>query len=155
MVYLHIFVIYENHSSPLQLFECEEYNSNTCLYYGLIVPRSKPCKTIHDNILSMIFRNVVLIFIVVSCILWTSSIVPCLSRRGNDSTREIIFKFDFWANKAFKKYENVIQIMMSLFFTPINPRSITRSFSRSVVRWIRNKKSNGISYSWYPESNFL
>ena len=42
-------------------------------------------------------------------------------------------KFDSWSNKVFKKYEYVIQIMMSLFFTHINPRSITRSFSRSVM----------------------
>ena len=58
-------------------------------------------------------------------------------------------EFDCWSNKTFKKYENVIQIMTSLFFTPINPRTITRSFTRCVMRWIRNVKSYSISYSWY------
>ena len=37
--------------------------------------------------------------------------------------RKSLLKFDC-ASKAFKKYEDVIQIMMSLFFMPINPRSI-------------------------------
>ena len=41
--------------------------------------------------------------------------------------------FDSWSNKAFNKYEDVIQMMTSLFFTTINPRSITRSFSKSVM----------------------
>ena len=57
-------------------------------------------------------------------------------------------KFECWSNKAFKKYD-VIQIMTSLFFTSINPRNITRRFSRTLMRWIRNRKSNSISYSWY------
>ena len=35
-------------------------------------------------------------------------------------------KFDCWSNKAFKKYEDVIQIMMSLFFMPIKLGSIMR-----------------------------
>ena len=56
-----------------------------------------------------------------------------------------LLKFDCWSNKVFKKYEDLFQIMMSLFFVHINPRSITRS----IMRWIRNVKSNRISYSWY------
>ena len=52
-----------------------------------------------------------------------------------------------WSNKMFKKYEDVIQIMMPLFFMPINLRSLTR--------WIWNIKSKGISYSWYFLSNLL
>ena len=39
--------------------------------------------------------------------------------------------------------------MMSLLFMLINSRSSTRSFTRCVMRWIWNVKSNGISYSWY------
>ena len=53
--------------------------------------------------------------------------------------------FDCWSNKAFKNYEDLIQIMTLLFFTLINPRRITRSF----MRCIQIVKSNGISYSWY------
>ena len=45
-------------------------------------------------------------------------------------------KFDCWLKKVFKKYEHIIQIMMSLFFLPINPRSTIRSFSRNVMQWI-------------------
>ena len=37
-------------------------------------------------------------------------------------------KFDWWSNKAFKKYEDVIQILTSLFFKSVNPRSFTSSF---------------------------
>ena len=80
----------------------------------------------------------------------TSSGVPCLSGHRNDSTEEIIFKkFDCWSNKTFKKYEDVIQIMTTLIFPPINPRNITRSFSKRAMRWIQNVKHNGFSYSWY------
>ena len=56
---------------------------------------------------------------------------------------KLFLKFDCWLNKAFKNYKDFIQIMMSLFFMPINPRSITRR--------IQNVKSDGISYSWYSQ----
>ena len=47
--------------------------------------------------------------------------------------------------KVFEKYEDVIRIATSLFFTPTNPGNITRT----VIRWIRNVRSTGISYSRY------
>ena len=46
--------------------------------------------------------------------------------------RKSFLKFDCWSNKVFKDYEDFIQIMTLLFFMPINPRSIMRSF----MRWI-------------------
>ena len=63
-------------------------------------------------------------------------------------SKKSFLKFDCWSKKAFKKYKDIIQIMTSFFFKLINPRSIARSFSRSVMRWIQNVKSNGISFSW-------
>ena len=77
-------------------------------------------------------------------ILRPSSGFSCLSVLRNDLTWEIIFKV-CRSDKAIKKYEDVIQIMTSLVFTSINPRS----FMKSVMKWTWNIKSNGISYSWY------
>ena len=57
-------------------------------------------------------------------------------------------KFDCWSNKSLKNHKDLIQIM-TLFFMSINPRSIMRSFTRSVIRLIWNVIFNGFSYSWY------
>ena len=107
------------------------------------------------NILHVIFWIDVNIFIVVRCnnILATVSsglLLVFFVYLGIEMIQsgKSFLKFDCWSNKAFKRYKVVIQIMMSLFFTPINPRSI-RSFLKSVMRWILNIKSNSISYSWY------
>ena len=54
-------------------------------------------------------------------------------------------KFDCSPNKAFKNYEDLFQIMTSLFFMPIKLKSILRR----VMRWIQNLKFNRINYSWY------
>ena len=56
-------------------------------------------------------------------------------------------KFDCWSNKPSKNYEDLIQIMMSLFFTPINLRSkhfkfILWCFSWNVFMLIFNSFCN-------------
>ena len=102
-------------------------------------------------ILVVIFRTVVLIFIVV---IWSNVLVVVSSRLllvflvylGIEMIQpgKSFLKFDCGSNTAFKKYEELIQIMTSYVFHT-NPRSITRS----MMKWIWNVKSNGISYSPY------
>ena len=101
------------------------------------------------NIFYISFRTVVLIFIVVICKTMIQMLYPPTFFRC--PLFIFVWKwFKDWllVKKGFKKYENTNQIMMPLFFPPVNPRSITRNFSRSIL-WIWNVKYNAISYSGY------
>ena len=43
---------------------------------------------------------------------------------------KLFVKFDCWSNKALKKYEDVIQIMTSLFFSRLSIQEASQDISR-------------------------
>ena len=99
---------------------------NICFYYYFGCDFSDCCPHLYCGKLKHISAAVS------SAFLWVSLVYLGMEMIQPEKA---FLKFNCWSNKAFKKYGDVIQIITSLFFMPIN--------LRSVVRWIWNVKFNG------------
>ena len=74
------------------------------------------------------------------CILQPSTGVPVYLSIEMIQPGKSFLKFDSWSNTAFKNYDDLIQIMMSLFFMPINLVMLLRLISmKNNVVIIQNK----------------
>ena len=98
----------------------------------------------------VIFRTIILIIIVVSCDNVSAAVSTGLFQVSlvylsmeMIQPGKLFLKFVCWSKEAFKKYEDVNQIITSLFFTPVSPRSHHKKFfenrhginSRLEIQW--------------------
>ena len=111
------------------------------------------CKLMR-NMLCAIFRTVTLIFIVIICNTTFWPLYPPAFFRYPLFIR--VWKWFNPGNHFFKMWQLVKQGVQEIWSCYSNndvigshafqPRSISKCFSRTVIRWIWNAKSNGISY---------